>query len=165
MRISRAPLVIAAALIAAIVGWWAYGHFAGTVGGSTITVYYTKLDGTTEAPWQVTLGPARDAQSVAFYAAAQALAGPPSDVSAVRFPVGTRVRAVRIEGSTVAVDLTGVRFNGGSFAESGAFKSLVWTMTALPAINAVAVRIDGTKVTTLPGGHLELDEPLNRSSW
>jgi spore germination protein GerM len=74
---------------------------------------------------------------------------------------------VHVDGSTASVDLGGaVAANGGgSFAESGEFKALVWTLTSLPGVDAVQVKIDGTRVPTLPGGHLELDEPLTRQSW
>lgn len=131
-----------------------------------ITVYYTKLDGQTLGSYAVTLGPAHDRRSVAFYAATQALAGPTPGVPAVRFPPGTFVRDVALSGSTVTVDISGnVKNVSGSFGESGEFKSLVWTMTALPGISAVRIKVDGAPLAALPGGHLELDEPLTRSSW
>jgi spore germination protein GerM len=118
----------------------------------------------------VSLGPARDPKSIAFYAAAQALAGPASDIEAIRFPAGTHVRAVEIDGSVVDVDLSSevVKSAEGGLAETAEFKSLVWTLTdpkTLPGISAVRIRIDGTRVATLPGGHFELDEPLSRSTF
>jgi spore germination protein GerM len=132
-----------------------------------VTVYYTALDGKTEKPYSVTLGPARDLRSVAFYAATQAVAGPPQDVDAIRFPPGTHVRALDVDKGTAIVDLSGDvnKFGGGSFDEGGMFKSLVWTLTAIHGIDAVSIRVEGARVATLPGGHLELDEPLSRSSW
>jgi hypothetical protein len=36
-------------------------------------------------------------------------------------------------------------------------------MTGVPGIDAVKVTIDGATVPTLPGGHVELDQPLHRS--
>ena len=106
-------------------------------------------------------------QNAATYAAVQAVAGPPGTVDAIRFPPGTRVRSVRVDGSTVDVDLSSGVENqsGGSFGESAEFKSLVWTLTALPGIDAVGIRIEGSRVDTLPGGHLELDKPLRRADW
>jgi spore germination protein GerM len=158
--------LIALFAIAVAAGWWFFNHRAPSV-GDHITVYYTKIDGTTEVPWTVSLGPARDPKSVAFYAAAQAIAGPPAGTDAVRFPPGTRPLGVTINGSAVDVDIskevTGLA--GGSFAETAAFKSLVWTMTALPSISSVTIRVGGARIPTLPGGHFELDEPLTRSSW
>jgi spore germination protein GerM len=132
-----------------------------------ITVYYTELDGRTLGSYEVTLGAAHDPKSVAFYAAVQALAGPPPDVRAVRFPAETIVHGVTIDGSTAVVDLSGAikQGAGGSFAELAEFKSLVWTLTALPGIASVRVKADGASLVTLPGGHLELDEPLTRASW
>jgi spore germination protein GerM len=136
--------------------------------GDTVAVYYTKIDGETLAKWNVSLSPnARDLQSVAFYATAQAVAGPPPDVSAVRFPTGTIARSAHVSGPTATVDLDGAiaTSQSGSFAESGEFKALVWTLTSLPGVKAVQVKIGGARVPTLPGGHLELDEPLTRQSW
>jgi spore germination protein GerM len=137
------------------------------VTAETITVYYCKTDGETLVPWKVTLGPARDAKSVAFYATAQALAGPAPGVDAIRFPQGTIARSVVPAGDTVTVDLSKEveTQSGGSFAESGEFKALVWTLTDLPGIAKVRVLIAGAPLPTLPGGHLELDEPLSRSNW
>lgn len=152
--------------IAIAAGWWFFGHRTAPV-AEHITVYYTKLDGSSEGPWRVSLGPARDPRSVAFYAATQAIAGPPAGTDAVRFPPGTRVRSVDLDGSNAIVDISGEvdKLAGGSFAEAAAFKSLVWTMTALPGIKSVSIRVDGARISTLPGGHFELDEPLTRSSW
>lgn len=167
MRLLRALALLALLAIAVYVGYrFATGTNKPAVGG-TVTVYYCKLDGTTLVPWTVTLGPARDLKSVAFYATAQALAGPSSGTDAIRFPSGTVVRSVDVSGKTATVDLSGAVASGGggSFAESGEFKALVWTLTALPGIESVQIRVDGRTLPTLPGGHLELDEPLTRSSW
>lgn len=142
--------------------------------GDQITIYYTKIDGSTEVPWNVTMRPQLKGESVAehlnnaaLYAGVQAVAGPPSSTEAIRFPVGTRVRTAHVTGSTADVDLSAdVKSKaGGSFAESGEFKALVWTLTALPGIDSVAIRIDGQRVDALPGGHFELDKPLHRSDW
>lgn len=153
-------------LVAAAAGsWWFFGrHMAGP---DAITVYYTKPQGAQLVPWQVSLGPARDPHSVAFYAAVQAVAGPPAGIEAVRFPRGTQVLSADIEGRGVDIDLsrevgTGVE---GSFNESGEFKALVYTLTGLPGVTSVRVLVGGQKLATLPGGHLELDEPLTRQSF
>jgi spore germination protein GerM len=153
-------------VIAAAASWWYIGHRR-PPSPATITVYYAKTDGTTLVPWTVTLGPARDPHSVAFYAAVQAVAGPPAGVEAVRFPSGTRVLAADIRDRIVDVDLSAEvgRHVEGSYGESAEFKALVYTLTALPGIDAVRVRIAGTRVAALPGGHLELDEPLRRTSF
>ena len=106
MRSQRLIALAIAIAVAGFAAWWVIkGRHSG--GGDTIVVYYTKSDGTTEVPWRVTLGPARDPKSVAFYAAAQALAGPAADVEAIRFPSGTHVRSIEIDGAVVDVDLSG----------------------------------------------------------
>jgi spore germination protein GerM len=167
MRASRALVLIVLFVVAVAAAWW-YTHRQSNEVGAAIDVYYAKADGTTLVPWRVSLGPARDRASVAFYAATQAVAGPAAGVDAVRFPAGTHVRAVDVVGSTADVDLSKeiAASAEGGFAESAEFKALVWTLTqpAL-AITSVKVRIDGARVATLPGGHLSLDEPLSRSSF
>jgi spore germination protein GerM len=163
----RALAFAALLLVAVLAGYRYFANRQGNVAGSAITVYYCKTDGTTLVPWRVTLGTPRDRKSVAFYAATQAVAGPPSGTPAIRFPQGTIVRSVEVSGSSATVDLGGgiTSSPGGSFAENGEFKALVWTMTSLPGVASVQVRIDGGRVPTLPGGHLELDEPLARQNW
>lgn len=164
---------IVALVIVAGVSWYFASHKRSPIGQS-ITVYYTKDDGTTEVPWTVSMRPQQPGESApehlrntVLYAATQAIAGPPSSVSAVRFPPGTHVLAADVNDSTATVDLSEEVKNqtGGVLGESGEFKSLVWTLTALPGIDRVAVRVRGQTLSTLPGGHLELDEPLRRSDW
>lgn len=164
----RALVLVVLFVVAVGAAWW-FTHRRTNAVGDSITVYYAKADGTTLAPWRVSLGPARDRTSVAFYAATQCVAGPPPSTDAVRFPSGTRVRAVDVVGTTADVDLSrevAGTSHEGSFGEAAEFKALVWTLTQ-PAlgITTVRVRVDGTRVATLPGGHLELDEALSRSSF
>lgn len=137
-------------------------------------MYYTKVDGQSEIPWTISARPQQPGESaaahlqyLALYAASQAVAGPPPDVSAIRFPAGTSVLSASVDGTTAVIDLSSeVNHPGaGSLNESGEFKSLVWTLTALPGIDRVAVRVAGRKVATLNGGSFELDEPLRRSDW
>lgn len=163
----RALAIVALLVVVAVAGYRFFSQRHGNVAGSTVTVYYCKTDGSTLVPWTVTLGAARDRKSVAFYAATQALAGPPSGTEAIRFPQGTIARAVDVSDSTATVDIGGnvAASGGGSFGEDGEFKALVWTMTALPGISSVQIKIDGARVPTLSGGHFELDEPLTRRSW
>jgi spore germination protein GerM len=168
MKSQRTLVVVALFVVLAVAAGFfvTRRHAAGL--GDSIAVYYVKPDGETLAKWQVSLNPnARDLASAAFYATAQAVAGPPSDTGAIRFPAGTIARSAHVSGSTATVDLGGAIAapQSGSFAESGEFKALVWTLTALPGVTAVQVKVDGARVSTLPGGHLELDEPLTRTSW
>jgi spore germination protein GerM len=169
MRVLRAAIAVVAVLV---LGLLVYQYTLKrphplSATNDHLTVYYCKPDGETLGAWPVQVGGASDTKSLAFLAATHAVAGPPGGASAVRFPRGTIVRGVSVLESTAVVDLGGaVASNpGGSFAESGEFKALVWTLTALPPISSVRIRIDGARVATLPGGHLELDEPLTRSSW
>ena len=142
--------------------------------GESLTIYYTQLDGTTLGTWSVSTrapqpGGGADAQlhDLATYAALQAVAGPPAENAAIRFPAGTRVRSVSISGTTATVDLSAEAGNssGGTFQENGEFKGLVYTLTGISPINTVQITIEGRTVGTLPGGHLELDAPLRRSDW
>ena len=167
MRLPRLA-VLAVLFIAALAGGWFATHRTTGSVGEAIDVYYAKPDGVTLVPWRVTLGPARDRKSAAFYAATQCVAGPPPGTDATRFPPGTRVLGASVEGSTVVVDLSrDVEASAaGGFTESAEFRSLVWTLTQRAlGFTAVRVLIGGRTVATLPGGHLELDEPLSRSSF
>jgi spore germination protein GerM len=169
-------LVLIVLFVAAVAAaWWFTTRRQQSAVGDAITVYYAKADGTTLVPWQITLDPkrdrsdpARDRKSAIFLAAIQAIAGPPPGIEAVRFPAGTHLRAVDVEGSTADVDISKEVASSaeGGFAESAEFKALVWTLTQPKlGVSAVKVRIGGARVATLPGGHLELDEPLSRSSF
>jgi spore germination protein GerM len=161
-------LVLVVLFAAAVAAAWWYTHRQPNAVAEAVDVYYVKADGTSLVPWRVSLGSARDRPSVAFYAATQAVTGPPAGIDAVRFPAGTHVLAVDVQGSTADVDLSKeiVASAEGGFAESAEFKALVWTLTQ-PAlgITSVKVRINGARVATLPGGHLALDESLSRSSF
>ena len=173
MKASRALLLVALLVIAAGVSWFYLVHRA-PVAADHLSVYYTKLDGNSLAEWTVSMRPPVAGESAAehlkntvLYAAVQAVAGPPADVQAIRFPQGTHVIDASVTGSTATVNLSGdvANASGGTFAENGEFKGLVYTVTAVSGINAVQVLVDGRKLETLPGGHLELDQPLHRSDW
>ena len=132
-----------------------------------------QTDGTTLGTLSVSLRPPEPGESaaehqhnVALYAAVEAVAGPPSDVQAIRFPSGTRVGNVTVSGSTVTVDMAGnvTAQPGGSFGENGEFNWLVFTLTGLPGIDAVAITIVARPPHRSPGD-IELDEPLKRTDW
>lgn len=170
---AQTPLLWLLVVVLAAATWYFYTHRAPS-NGETIAVYYTKLDGTSLGNVHVSLRPRQPGESAAerlhntaLYAAVEAVAGPPSGVNAIRFPPGTRVNGVRLDGSTATVDLSsGVeRQAGGTFGENGEFKALVFTMTGIEGIGAVQITVDGAHLETLPGGHLALDEPLHRSDW
>jgi spore germination protein GerM len=102
-----------------------------------------------------------------LYAAVEAVAGPPNGIKAIRFPPGTRVVSAIVDGSTATIDLSKEveQQAGGTFGENGEFKSLVYTLTGIKGVDAVQITIDGSRLETLPGGHLELDQPLHRSDF
>lgn len=164
-------IVLLVAVVAA--SWYFATHRRSSV-SDRVTVYYTKPDGSSEVPWIVSMRPQQPGESNAehlrnavLYAATQALAGPPSNVAAIRFPPGTHVLSADVNDSTATVDLSKEIANlaSGVSGETGEFKALVWTLTALPGIDRVQVLVQGQKLETLPGGHLEIDEPLRRSDW
>lgn len=163
-------------LIVVAGGTWLYlRHRSESAIGESLQIYYTKAsDGTSEVPWSVSMrppvageSPAEHLKNAAQYAAVQSVAGPDADTAAVRFPPGTRVLSASVDGSTATVDLSRdvEKGAGGTFGENGEFKSLVYTLTALPGIDAVQVLVEGRKLDSLPGGHLELDQPLHRSDF
>jgi spore germination protein GerM len=174
VRNPRVLLAIALlAIAAAIAGYWLSRSRSGI--GDHVVVYYTKLDGTTEVPWKVSIRAQRTGESAAeraryaiLYAATQAVVGPPAGVAALRFPPGTRVLSAGVDGSIATIDLSKEvehLDDSGERAESGPFKSLVWTVTALPGIQAVMIHVQGQQIKTLPGGQFEIDEPLRRTDW
>ncbi len=105
---------------------------------------------------------------LASYAVNQLFAGPPEGGDAVvLFPRGTYA-TVSIQGTIAVVNLTGAVerfFQRGGGDEVGMFKSLTYTLTALPGINRVQVLVGGQTVAALPGGQFELDEPLTRAMF
>ncbi len=167
MRLLRALVAVALLAVAAFIGYRFVRPPADETGRS-VAIYFVKPGSDTLGTWSVSLSPkATDKESVAFYATAQVLAGPPAETPAVRFPPGTIARSVHVAGTTATVDLGGAVAapQSGSYGESGEFKALVWTLTSLSGISAVQIEVDGARVPTLPGGHLELDEPLTRQSF
>ena len=175
MKSSRLIVLVALLVVVGAGTWFVLSRYrTPPASSSNLTVYYTKIDGTTLGNLSVSLRPQQPGESdadhrrnVALYAAVQAVAGPPSDVQAIRFPPGTRVLDVSVTGSTVTIDLSKdvERQAGGSFGENGEFKGLVYTLTGLSGIDAVKISIEGQTLPNLPGGHLELDQPLHRSDW
>lgn len=173
VRSPRLPVLVALLAIVAA-GTWYYLSQRAPRAPETLAVYYTKLDGTSLGEMRVSLRPRQPDESAAehlhntvLYAAVQAVAGPPNDVQAVRFPPGTRIRSVSVDGSTATIDVSKdvEQQAGGSFGENGEFKALVYTITGVTGVNAVQVLVEGNRLETLPGGHLELDQPLARSDW
>jgi spore germination protein GerM len=173
VRSPRLPvLVVLLAIIAA--GTWYFLSHRGARNPETVAIYFTKEDGTTLGDVRVSMRPQQPGESAAehthnalLYAAVQAVAGPPNSIRAIRFPPGTRVLGVGVDGSTATVDLSKEveSGTGGTYGESGEFKGLIYTLTGIHGIDAVQVVVGGARLDTLPGGHLELDQPLHRSDF
>ena len=173
MRSTRLPILVVLLAIVAAGTWYVLSHRT-PVGGDTLAVYYGKLDGKSLGSVRVSLRPPQSGESAAehlhntvLYAAVEAVAGPPNGAEAIRFPPGTRVLGVDVNGSTATVDLSKdvERQIGGTFGENGEFKALVYTVTGVHGIDAVLVTVAGERLESLPGGNLELDQPLHRSDW
>jgi len=171
VRNSRVFFLLALLVCAAAIAWYFASHRASV---NEANIYYTKIDGQSEVPWTISVRPQRPDESGAerlqylvLYTASQAVTGPPPNVAAIRFPAGTRVLSAAVDATTAVIDLSGEinAARNGALNEGGEFKSLVWTLTALPGIDRVAVTVAGKKIATLPGGSFELDEPLRRSDW
>ncbi|HLY01478.1 MAG TPA: GerMN domain-containing protein [Candidatus Cybelea sp.] len=173
MRSPRLPILVVLLVIVAAGTWYYFSHRA-TGAGATIPIYYTKLDGKTLASMRVSMRPRQPDESAAerlhnvvLYAAVQAIAGPPHDVQAIRFPPGTRVLDASVNGSTATLDLSkDIELQaGGTFGENGEFKALIYSLTGIEGIDAVQILVEGNRLETLPGGNFELDQPLHRSDW
>ena len=133
-----------------------------------ITVYYCKAGSDSLVAMHYTAGTGLAGPALAQYAVSQLLAGPPEPNSALLvFPPDTRALATQ-HGATVDIDITGSiakHYAGGAGDEAGLFKSLTYTLTELPGVTAVQVSLNGQVEAALPGGHLELDEPLTRETF
>ncbi len=112
MRSPRLPVLVALLAIVAAGTWYYLSHVAARA-PETLAVYYTKLDGTSLGTMRVSERPRLADESAAehlhntvLYAAVQTVAGPPNDVQAIRFPPGTRILSVSVDGSTATIDLS-----------------------------------------------------------
>src|SRR5579862_9984138 len=127
VKSSRLVLLVVVLAIVAAGTWYYLSQRSPQTAGGTLTVYYTKLDGTTLGNLSVSLrpqqpgeSPAEHQRNVALYAAVEAVAGPPSEIQAIRFPRGTRVLDVTVRDSVATVDLSKEveQQAGGTFGEN-----------------------------------------------
>ncbi|MBV8529797.1 MAG: GerMN domain-containing protein [Candidatus Eremiobacteraeota bacterium] len=128
------------------------------------------VDAGTEAlaPSEYTVDPNLSGEGLAEYAVTQLLAGPSTGRdTVVLFPAGTTIN-VTLNGDMAVADLGGPlvkSYTGGAEDEAAMFKSLVYTLTNVSGVNRVQVLLGGKKRAALPGGHMELDEPLTRGTF
>jgi spore germination protein GerM len=136
--------------------------------GHQVTVYYCKAGTEELMPVDYTAEPSLEGSHLAEYATQQLLAGPTVGRDTVAlFPTGTQID-VSLSGETATANLTGPVTKSaavGTSDEVAMFKALVYTLTALPDIKSVRVLLDGKSRASLPGGHLELDQPLTRETF
>lgn len=150
------------------------GHRGQSTGGQShpvqhqITVYYCKAGSDSLVAMHFTAANGLAGTSLAQYVVSQLIAGPSEPSTALLvFPPDTRAVAIQHD-DAVDVDLTGTitkHYAGGAGDEAGLFKSLTFTLTELPGVKSVQVSLNGHIEAALPGGHLELDEPLTRETF
>ena len=100
------------------------------------------------------------------------LAGPTSDEIAgtpaisTAIPEGTKVLGVEVAQGVATVDMSG-EFDdgGGSFSMFARLAEVVYTLTRLPDIDAVAFEIEGEPVTVFSSEGIELDGPQQRDDY
>jgi len=90
------------------------------------------------------------------------LAGPTAAERAsgvtTQIPVGTTLRSVSIEGNTAIVDLSKqFESGGGSLSMQLRVAEVVYTLTTLPDVDAVTIRIDGKAVAGIGGEGVKVD--------
>lgn len=135
---------------------------------NAVTLYFCKAGSEALVPVRYTVSPALRGAELAGYVVNQLLAGPtPQQGPVVLFPTGTRA-TVTVGGNAATVDFDGAVASGlpgGTSDEVAMFKSLTYSLTGLQGIDSVQVLVRGSKRATLPGGHLEIDEPLTRETF
>ncbi|WP_083929717.1 GerMN domain-containing protein [Catelliglobosispora koreensis] len=79
------------------------------------------------------------------------------------WPAGARVRAVTVAGTVASVDLGGAASASlGAEASAIAWQQLVWTVSAVPGVDAVLLLLDGQPAGEL-WGHLSIRGPQRRA--
>lgn len=163
---SKARLAVAMTLLLSVAGCGHRG--APPPPTDQITVYYSKAGSDTLVAFHYSAAPGLAGAPRAQYAVEQLLAGPLDPAAdLLTFPPDTRAK-VTLHDATADIDLSGSitkRFSRGADDEAGLFKSLTYTVTDIPGITALQIRLNGQVVPALPGGQLELDEPLSRATF
>ena len=163
---SRGKQFFAFMLVAAAVAGCARNQR--TVTPHEVTVYYCRAGTGVLVSVPYTVDAKLQGAALDNFLVSQVIAGPSGGREALAlFPADTTATVTK-SGQTDVVDLRGSldkRYPGGTTDEIGMFKSLVYTLTAQPNVKDVQVKVDGQTLAALPGGHLELDEPLTRETF
>ena len=78
-------------------------------------------------------------------------------------PAGTMLRGVRVDGTTLTVDLSAdFARGGGSTSMLARLSQVVYTATQFPQIPQVRLLLDGQRVQALGGEGLLIEDPLRR---
>jgi spore germination protein GerM len=137
---------------------------APTAGTRAVAVYYVR--DTTNGPRLYREFHRRPATTDALRDAVTAMLTEPAvdrDYTSL-WPKTTRVKGVRLDGSTAIVDLSKEASSGGFGAsfESASLQQLVWTATAAnSSVKTVQLLVEGRKVETL-WGHVDTSKPMTR---
>ena len=114
-------------------------------------------------------GPRRDAPLRARLETAlrALLAGPSPDERrqgmTSEIPAGTALRSVRVDGTTLTVDLSSnFASGGGSTSMLARLSQIVYTATQFPQIPQVRLLLDGQRVQALGGEGVLIEDPLRR---
>ena len=116
-------------------------------------------------------GPGRDASlRNRLEAALRALLAGPSPAErrqgmTSEIPAGTVLRSVRVDGTTLTVDLSSdFARGGGSTSMLARLSQVVYTATQFAQIPQVQLLLDGQRVQALGGEGLLIEDPLRRSA-
>ena len=122
-------------------------------GRREVTVYYLRsVRGERYlAPEDRTVPAAGGGGTVARAAVSELLTGTPRYLGDERpFPDGTRLLDLRLAGGTATVDLSRHAL-GAASPEGYAVQTLVWTLTRLPSVKGVVLRVEGRSDGSLDG--------------
>jgi len=122
-------------------------------GRPAVTVYYLRTLGAEHylAPEEHAVPSARSLDGMAGAAVTELLSGRPRCPASERpFPGGTRLLDLRVTDGTADVNLSRQAL-GAASADGYALQALVWTVTQLPRVKRVVVRVEGRSSGSLDG--------------